>query len=68
MKKLVLQVEDLSIDSFATDAVSGARGTVRGEAATAFGEATCIVCTRVNCGVPSEMGYATFVGNQCIRC
>ena len=69
MKKLLLQVDDLRIDSFETHAGPEERGTVRGaDAATSFGEPTCIVCTRANCGVPSEMGYATFVNGHCIRC
>lgn len=72
MKKLNLKIEDLRIESFATDAPDGGRGTVQGAqasaAGTCFGQQTCVVCTRQQCYEPSEMGYATFVNNICIRC
>jgi hypothetical protein len=72
MKKLNLRIEDLQIESFATDAMEGGRGTVQGAqvsaAATGFGQATCIVCTRQQCYQPSEPGYATLVNGICIRC
>jgi hypothetical protein len=66
MKKLSLKIEDLRIDSFATDAADGERGTVQGLQFTAAG--TCL-CTRQGCYEPSEPGYATYVnGGMCIRC
>jgi hypothetical protein len=72
MKKLSLKIEDLRIESFATDVADGERGTVQGAqisaAGTCFGQATCIVCTRQQCYQPSEPGYATYVNGICIRC
>ena len=72
MKKLSLKIDDLRIESFATDAASGEQGTVRGEDATVdgtcIGQATCGICTRQACVPPTEAGYATFVNNMCIRC
>lgn len=71
MKKLNLKIDDLRIESFATDAASEERGTVQGaqaSAGTCFGQPTCIVCTRQQCYQPSEPGYATFVNGMCIRC
>jgi hypothetical protein len=65
MKKLNLNVEDLRIDSFATDAADGERGTVHGAQITA---AVSCFCTRRECYQPSEPGYATYVNNICIRC
>ncbi|HEX6039309.1 pinensin family lanthipeptide [Longimicrobium sp.] len=65
MKKLSLKLDDLRIDSFATDAADGERGTVQGAQITAAG--TCL-CTRQGCYAPSEPGYATYVNNICIRC
>lgn len=68
MHKLKLTIEDLQIESFTTATTERQRGTVAAAAATALGEATCVVCTRLNCGVPSEPGYATYVNGVCIRC
>lgn len=71
MKKLSLNIDALRIESFATDAAEDARGTVQGaqdSAATCFGQATCVVCTRQECLEPSEPGYATYVNGRCIRC
>lgn len=65
MKKLSLTIEDLRIESFATDAVDGERGTVHGEQ---FSAAVSCLCTRQGCYEPSEPGYATYVNNICIRC
>ena len=65
MKKLSLNIEALQIDTFATDAANGSRGTVQGEQISAAG--TCF-CTRQQCYQPSEPGYATYVNNICIRC
>jgi len=72
VKKLSLKIEDLRIESFATDTADGERGTVQGAQVSAvdtcFGQATCIICTRHQCVEPSQPGYATFVNNMCIRC
>jgi hypothetical protein len=69
MKKLALQMEDLRVESFETSAAREGHGTVRGaEAAISAAATDCPICTRVNCGVPSEQGYATFVNGHCIRC
>ncbi len=71
MKKLSLKIDDLRIESFATHAADEDRGTVQGaqaSAATCFGQATCVVCTRHQCVPPSEPGYATYVNGVCIRC
>jgi len=72
MKKLSLKIEELRIDSFATDAADGPLGTVQGAqvsiAGTCIGQATCGICTRQACVAPSEPGYATYVNNMCIRC
>jgi hypothetical protein len=65
MKKLNLKIEDLRIDSFATDMADGERGTVQGAQVSAAG--TCF-CTRHQCVAPSEPGYATYVNGICIRC
>lgn len=65
MKKLSLNVEDLRIDSFATDTESTERGTVQGAQISAAG--TCF-CTRHQCVEPSQPGYATIYNGICIRC
>ena len=65
MKKLNLNVEDLRIDSFTTDAADGEGGTVHGAQITAL--VSCL-CTRQGCYQPSEPGYATYVNGRCIRC
>lgn len=65
MKKLNLKIEELRIESFATDATDGERGTVQGAQLSA-GD-TCF-CTRHECYEPSEPGYATYVNGICIRC
>jgi hypothetical protein len=65
MKKLNLKIEDLRIESFATDTMDGERGTVLGAQISAAG--SCF-CTRHECVEPSQPGYVTYVNNMCIRC
>lgn len=65
MKKLSLEIDELRIESFTTDAADGGRGTVQGAELTVGG--TCF-CTRHECVEPSQPGYATYVNNVCIRC
>jgi hypothetical protein len=72
MKKLSLKIEELRIDSFATDATDAPEGTVQGAqvsiGGTCIGQATCGICTRQACVPPSEPGYVTYVNNVCVRC
>jgi tetrahydromethanopterin S-methyltransferase subunit E len=48
MKKLRLEIEELRIDSFETDAPAEERGTVAGHMITQ-GANTCYHCTRFGC-------------------